>query len=381
MRSKLGLVALTAILCTQLLSPAHALSVPNSFIKYASSLNLANPGIVLMDPTTSDVIYSTQPDVGRAPASVMKLLSATLASTALDLNSSFHTSISTTAEPDRYVLTGDFDPWLTLSAHESSKFGAALSPELINKAIAQTPGAKRIVIDYYGLYDKDLEELKKFYRGRVYLSINKMPSLQVAEAKVVEPISTITSPTISDILKFTLLWSDNTKADRLARLSAKALGFTPDASGIKLAFEKVLTDLGVTTEGLEIYDGSGLSKENRVTARTIAELLVKIKGKPEFAAVYEGLPLAGISGTLQKRFVVDAPTAVGLVKAKTGWINGTVSLAGYVTVGEDQYVFAIIADHIKPTELRRKAARETIDKMLATIAKPKPAISTATLGG
>jgi len=372
MRSKLGLVALTAIFCSQLLSPAHALSVPSSFIKYASSLNLAHPGIVLMDPATSDVIYSTQPDVGRAPASVMKLLSATIASTALDVNSSFHTSISTTAEQDRYVITGDFDPWLTLSAHESNKFGAAFSPELINQAIARSPGAKRIVIDYYGLYEKDLEELKKFYRGRVYLSINKMSSLQAAQAKIVEPISTITSPTISDILKFTLLWSDNTKADRLARLSAKALGFTPDAAGIKLAFEKVLNDLGVTTDGLEIYDGSGLSKENRVTARTVAELLVKIKDNPEFAAIYEGLPLAGISGTLQKRFVEDAPTAVGLVKAKTGWINGTVSLAGYVTVGEGQYVFAIIADHIKPTEPRRKAARETIDKMLATIAKPAP---------
>ncbi len=372
MRIRISLVALTAIICGQVLSPVHALSLPTSFIKYASSVNLAHPGIVLMDPVTSDVLYSSQPDVGRAPASVMKLLSATLASSALDLQSSFHTSIATTSEPDRYVITGDFDPWLTLSLHESTKFGAALSPTLINKAIERSPSMKRIVIDYYGLYDKDLEELKKFYRGRVYLSINKLSSLPAAQAKAVEPIATITSPTISEILKFTLLWSDNTKADRLARLSAKALGFTPDAPGIKLAFEKVLKDLGVTTEGLEIYDGSGLSKENRVTARTIAELLVKIKDKPEFASIYEGLPTAGISGTLQKRFVEDAPTAVGLVKAKTGWINGTVSLAGYVTVGEGQYVFAIIADRITPTEPRRKAARETIDKMLATIAKPIP---------
>lgn len=372
MRIKVGLTALIAILCGQLLTPVHALSVPTSFIKYASSVNLAHPGIVLMDPVTSEVLYSAEPDVGRAPASVMKLLSATLASTALDLQSSFHTSIATTAEPDRYVITGDFDPWLTLSLHESNRFGAAFAPELINKALERSPGMKRIVIDYYGLYEKDLEELKKFYRGKVYLSINKLTSLQAAQAKIVEPITTVTSPTISEILKFTLLWSDNTKADRLARLSAKALGFTPDAIGIKFAFEKVLKELGVSTDGLEIYDGAGLSKENRVTARTVAQLLVRIKDKPEYASIYEGLPMAGISGTLQRRFVEDAPSAVGLVKAKTGWINGTVSLAGYVTVGEGEYVFAVIADRIKPTEPRRKAARETIDKMLATIAKPIP---------
>ena len=374
MRRPVVILATVALLTATFVSPTHALTVPTSFIRYATSPLLAQPGIILIDPATSEILFSNQADTGRAPASVMKLLSATLASTALDLDSTFHTSISTTAEADRFVLTGEFDPWLSLSAYESNKYGAALSPSLINRAIEQNPNAKRIVIDYYGLYEKDLEDLKKLYRGKVYLSINKLPSLESAQAKALEPMATISSPTISEILKFTLLWSDNTKADRLAKLSAKALGFAPGRLGIKSALDKVLGDMGVTTAGLEIYDGSGLSKANRVSARTVAELLVKIKDNPIYSAIYDGLPLAGISGTLRKRFVEDAPTAVGLVKAKTGWINGTVSLAGYVTVGEGQYVFAVIADRISPTEPRRKAARETIDKMLAPIAKPSPSL-------
>ena len=81
-----------------------------------------------------------------------------------------------------------------------------------------------------------------------------------------------------------------------------------------------------------------------------------------------------MTGTLKNRFVKDAPNAVGLIKAKTGWINTTVSLAGYVNIGERQYVFAVIADKIKPTERTRQATREVIDKMLATIAKPKPSV-------
>ena len=92
----------------------------------------------------------------------------------------------------------------------------------------------------------------------------------------------------------------------------------------------------------------------------------------EYLSILEGLPLAGKTGTLKSRFITDAPSAVGLVKAKTGWINGTVSLAGFVTVGNDQYVFTVIADHVKQNENSRQLARLTIDRMLATIAKPRP---------
>ena len=67
----------------------------------------------------------------------------------------------------------------------------------------------------------------------------------------------------------------------------------------------------------------------------------------------------------------DAPNAVGLVHAKTGWINTTISLAGFVTVGDKEYVFAIIANHIHNLESARQAARVTIDQMLGTIAKPQ----------
>jgi hypothetical protein len=45
-------------------------------------------------------------------------------------------------------------------------------------------------------------------------------------------------------------------------------------------------------------------------------------------------------------------------------------LAGYVEVGNSEYVFAVIANHVTPTEKSRDLARKTIDKMLATVAKP-----------
>ena len=133
-----------------------------------------------------------------------------------------------------------------------------------------------------------------------------------------------------------------------------------------------LNDLGVPSAGLVVHDGNGLSHATRVSALTIASLLVEIKRNPDLVDIYKGLPLAGETGTLKNRFIKDAPKAVGLVRAKTGWIDNTVSLAGFVNVGDKQYVFTFIANQIINRESARSAARVTMDKMLATIARPAP---------
>jgi D-alanyl-D-alanine carboxypeptidase/D-alanyl-D-alanine-endopeptidase (penicillin-binding protein 4) len=102
----------------------------------------------------------------------------------------------------------------------------------------------------------------------------------------------------------------------------------------------------------------------------MAELLWKIRVEPQFQSIYDGLPVAGKSGTLKKRFKKYGKSAKGLIRAKTGWINTSVTMAGYVEVGNNEYIFAVIANHVKPTETSRNLARHTIDKMLATVAKP-----------
>ncbi len=159
-------------------------------------------------------------------------------------------------------------------------------------------------------------------------------------------------------------------ADRLARTAAYTMGFKTDASGIQAAFDKTLADLGISSTHFKVEDGNGLSHNTRVSVRQITDLLLAIRSNPKFKVILDGLPTAGKTGTLKDRFVKDAPKAVGLVHAKTGWINTTVSLAGFVTVGSDQYVFAVVANHIHNLESARQAARVTIDQMIGTIAKP-----------
>jgi D-alanyl-D-alanine carboxypeptidase len=97
---------------------------------------------------------------------------------------------------------------------------------------------------------------------------------------------------------------------------------------------------------------------------------VKIRSDSRFASLISGLPISGLTGTLRSRFVDTAPQAVGLVKAKTGTLNGTANLAGYVEAGDREYVFVIIADRLKTSSRAEKFARSTVDRILGKIAAP-----------
>ena len=359
-----GLIACTLIAISMV--PAHALSIPPLFVKLANSPALASPGIILIDPKTAQTIYSQAPDVERAPASVLKLFSMTMVLTALSPDLVFQTSISATASANTFILLGSSDPWLTASPFEESKYRRAFAPSLINKVLELHPDLKTITLEYDNVYSLDIRTLQRYFSRRLKIIPIKVNS----GASATTQIASIASPPLSKIVEFTLLYSDNALADRLSRIAARSLGCSTDAAGLQAAFQKTLVDLGVPSAGLHIYDGNGLSHRTRVTVRQVADLLLAIKGNPKFKVILDGLPTAGKTGTLKNRFINDAPNAVGLVRAKTGWINTTVSLAGFVSVGANEYIFAIVANHIHNQESARQAARVTIDQMLGSIAKP-----------
>ena len=350
-------------------STAQADTVPASFVKYASSPVLRNPGILVVDPTSKATIYSKSPDVLRAPASVLKLFSMSTVLHTISPNTIFTTTIFATSQSSTYVLIGDTDPWLTSSPYEAKKYHRAFLPSLMNTILADKPKLKSINLQYFGLNGADAKILKRFFTGRVKIRLIPLKSLREAKKSAKRQIARIKSPQLSKIVDFTLLYSDNKLADRLVKMASYKLGFGTTADGIKSAVNKTLNDLRIPTKGLVIKDGNGLSHSTRVSVRQIADLLVAIKRDPQLKVMYEGLPIAGKTGTLKNRFRTDAPNAVGLIHAKTGWIDNTVSLAGYVSVGKRQYVFAVVADHIQNSEIARQVARITIDKMLGTLAR------------
>ena len=350
-------------------STAQAGTVPASFVKYASSPVLRNPGILVVDPTSKAMIYSNSPDVLRAPASVLKLFSMSTVLHTFSPKTIFTTTIFATSQSSTYVIIGDGDPWLTSSLYEAKKYHRAFLPSLINTILAEKPKLKSINLQYFGLDVADVKILKQYFSGRVKIHVISVASIQEAKKSAKLEIARIKSPPLSKIVDFTLLYSDNKLANRLVKMASYKLGYGTTASGIKSAIYKTLNDLRIPTKGLVIKDGNGLSHATRVSVRQIADLLVAIEKDPVLKVIYKGLPIAGKTGTLKNRFRTDAPNAVGLIHAKTGWIDNTVSLAGYVTVGKRQYVFAVVADHIQNSEIARQAARITIDKMMGTLAR------------
>jgi PBP4 family serine-type D-alanyl-D-alanine carboxypeptidase len=198
----------------------------------------------------------------------------------------------------------------------------------------------------------------------------KRVSKEEAEALSGEYVLSSDSPELQEILAFTLTWSDNLLSERIARLASRAAGHALNDQGVAETFDEVLTSLGVNSKGLVIKDASGLSKENRVTAVQVGQLLMKIRNDSRFASLIGGLPISGVTGTLRHRFIETAPQAIGLIKAKTGTLNGTANLAGYVEAGDREYIFVIIADRLKTSSRAENFARATVDRILGKIASP-----------
>jgi D-alanyl-D-alanine carboxypeptidase len=360
--------ALIAILSTIVLifgnSPAHAL---HSLEKYVDSKNLALPGLLIINPTDGKVIAQNSPESLRIPASVLKLISASAALHFVGPEKTFTTTIHSTEDANTFVLKGSLDPWLTSNLALSKKNGQKFLPSLITKANKEN--RKKLVIYYSGLYERDKYDLSVNLRNKGIRATFKKVESNAATKRAKEEIASLTSLPIAEMVKFVILWSDNTLANRIGSAAARKIGYETDAAGLTKTFKLALEEMGVDSTGLKVKDGSGLSKANRVSAKTIVDLLMKIRNNPRFASIYEGLPVGGLTGTLQKRFIETAPHAIGRVHAKTGWVSRSVTMAGYVDDGETEYAFAILADGITPSLGARNRARASMDRLLGVIVK------------
>ena len=350
-------------------------SIPKVFQTLSSSKFLADPSMILVDSRTGEVVFERNSTQARKPASVMKLLSATSVLTYLDAQKVFNTNIYKGVNPGTIVIQGEYDPWISLIQSQAKKMGRTSLPRLgfntINKYREITgKKAKRLKILYTGLFPQDLANLQAFLKKRGIRTTAERIKVDDAIVQSAEPLVQSVSPTLETMVKWTLTWSDNVLAERLARLASVTSGEAFNDEGIASTFHTVLTNFGIDPDKLEVSDGSGLSKQNRVTAKAIAELLIKIRNDSKFASIYDGLPIGGVSGTLQNRFLTTAPQAVGLVHAKTGTLSGTVSLAGYVDSEDRQYIFVAIADKIPRRYSASERARDTLDRILGKIAAP-----------
>jgi D-alanyl-D-alanine carboxypeptidase len=336
--------------------------------------------------STGEIVFESNAYSQRKPASTMKILSAVATLKYLNPAQVFATSISLGTVPDSLVLNGDYDPWISMDHRTATKMNRTSFSRLafngLSAAKKNSGGSvKKLKVYYNDLYSNEVATFKAFYKKRgvtaTLIKVSEEKAISLSGEQVVYSIS----PTVKEIMDWFLLWSDNVLSERMARLAAKASGNEFNDKGVAITFAKQLIEMGIDPSKIIVKDASGLSRENKVTANVMAKLLYKIHSDPLLATLIDGLPVSGESGTLQRRYVETAPDAVGLVKAKTGTLTGTVSLAGYVQSGEREYAFVVIADKIRRTNSASDQARKTLDRYLAKIAAPlfAPVVDTATV--
>jgi D-alanyl-D-alanine carboxypeptidase/D-alanyl-D-alanine-endopeptidase (penicillin-binding protein 4) len=375
-RNFIVLIALASVLtaapATAVLSPA---SIPAAFEELLQQRSLSNPAMILIDGTTGEVIYEKNSFSQRKPASVMKIFSGAVAIKYLDMQSRFTTNISLGVEEKTLVIQGSYDPWISLNHTVGRKMNRASLPYLafntLTAAKKSNKGSlKGMTVLYSGLYSQDVSNLKAFWAKRGFKPVMKAVSSDETLLNASELIVGDQSPEVFEILDYMMLWSENNLAERLARLSARAAGNSFNDRGVAQVFESLLVEYGIDPSKLVTKDASGLSKENRLTASMLGQLLYHLRKDPKYGLLYESLPVGGVSGTLRSRFLTTAPSAVGLVRAKTGTLNGTVTLAGYVESTDREYVFVTLADDISRGSAASAKARAAIDRLLGRIAAP-----------
>jgi len=131
------------------------------------------------------------------------------------------------------------------------------------------------------------------------------------------------------VLEFMDHWSDNFIAEMVLKtIGYKTLGQGTTEAGAAVTKRDLISG-GIPVAGVHIADGSGLSRNDRVTARELTALLVKMWNNPEMRDIlWHALPIAGVGGTMRHR-LLDEPHH-RLLRAKTGTTDIASALSGFV---------------------------------------------------
>ena len=128
-----------------------------------------------------------------------------------------------------------------------------------------------------------------------------------------------------------------------------------------------LRQAGVGDSEVALNDGSGLSRNDLISANTTIQLLTYMSKHKYFAQFREALPIAGVDGTLRTR--MRGTPAEGNLRAKTGSLSSVASLSGYVTTAAGEHlVFSMMLNNYPDAAAVRRDSIDAIAVLLASFA-------------
>jgi serine-type D-Ala-D-Ala carboxypeptidase/endopeptidase (penicillin-binding protein 4) len=193
----------------------------------------------------------------------------------------------------------------------------------------------------------------------------------VLEANLPE-IAHIDSPTLAAIVANMLTRSDNDTAEMLLREIALARAKPTTRAGGAEAVREALASWGVPLDGVQLKDGSGLDRENKLTCRALVAVLRHVGAN---SALAQGLAVPGRPGTLIDK-LGSCPVKES-VKAKTGSLTGVRALSGFEQTSADHEItFAAILNAL-PIGFEKDEAAKTLSALCATFREFPGAVDVA----
>jgi serine-type D-Ala-D-Ala carboxypeptidase/endopeptidase (penicillin-binding protein 4) len=206
------------------------------------------------------------------------------------------------------------------------------------------------------------ENLKYFLMQRNINVTGKLRSGRLPDTA--NKVATSESKSINQILIDMNKFSNNFVAEMLTKNLAAYAGEKSAklSTGIQIIRQE-LQKIGLTEKEIFIENPSGFSRDNKFTAAGLNKVLEVIQNDFQiFPGFVESLPILGIDGTLKKR--MKNSKIEGLVRAKTGYLDGVISLSGYAG-RDDGEILHFTFLYNGPRDM--KLVQETFDQMLVQI--------------
>jgi serine-type D-Ala-D-Ala carboxypeptidase/endopeptidase (penicillin-binding protein 4) len=388
----------------------------------------AHLGLLIVNPADGDTLYSRNAGKLFMPASNQKILTSAVALAQLGPDYRYHTVIAKRGELKDSVLAGDLivigrgDPTMSDRVHGSAANAmAALADSIRARGITRVTGALRqggnaFPDSIYGygwewddiggesgapidelLFNEGMVQRAAKIEGRdtvisvatrtpgyVYLSalysalsqrgvrIDGLVNLSADSLTLpYDTVYVIESPPLREILKVFMKPSQNQIGEALL----KTIGLEKTGIGSADAGAEVTTtqlrDWGVDSTEVVVYDGSGLSRHDLVTPRTIVRVLSAMQKDTAFSVYYDAFPIAGVDGTIRSR--MKGTPAENNLRGKTGTIEFVRSLSGYVDTADGQrLVFSFLSNHFTTPVSEITRVQDAVGALLASYRSAPP---------
>lgn len=344
----------------------------------AKALKQTTIGMVVIDLDSGEVVYSKNADKRLKPASNTKLVTTAAALAILGPEYQFESALLKRGKVENGVLKGDLQLYIDHDFTWSTRFYATGDTPLVG-LISQlkAAGIQKITgnvivsgyVVYGGMATNTLSVSGHLQRAAnqfgALLRKNKISygalSVKQNAKKEGNSVAVWRSPVLSQAIVPLNRVSHNEYADMLLlAIGAHKSGKSTNEAGAKAELAW-LKSIGLDTKGIQFFDGSGLSHDNRVSASFLTHLTSWVLRESTFAREWAAsLSISGYDGTYGGRLATA--DGKGRVYAKSGTLRDVISGSGFLINKYDghTYAFSVLVNGSR----NRKLTRQAIDRMV-----------------